>query len=234
MVKTSSIDRVFSQFRGMDIKQISLVQALYQKRDAQGIKNIFNNPGISDATALAYGRLSSQYINYLNNPSKTVINRVKKKYGIVLTPNYNQNLTLMGNTPATGGSGAVKTGLKQLIKIIQLNPLNHVIRKASRYITIVSNPMAIASFEQDINLSAYDVVFLKAQGITNYRVFFKIKFKRGNTGWISTTDLIIPNYSRIRDSIIDIDIMISSADYYTYKELNDQVDSIIEIRVEWW
>lgn len=229
MVKKASIDRIFSQFKGMPIQDIALVQALYQNRDAKGIKAVFNKPKISDATALAYGRLSNQYINHLNNPSKNVIRHVKKKYGIDLTPNYKQNLVQMGNM---GGKKVVRA--PSVRQIVQLNPLNTVVKKPYGYLTIVDNPSAITSFMTDIDIPAKYVQILKNNGITNYRVYIKIRFSTGAEGWVSTSNLTIKDTGAIRVLSQDIDWFIQSRNYYKHDDIVDKVDGFLEVRVKWW
>lgn len=84
-------------FHDVPQSTIQLVQA--NAKSPSEIKRILDKPNISDSTALAYGRLSNQYVKLMEYPTKPTINYVQKKYkAFLIYGEFDFNLGAMGNS----------------------------------------------------------------------------------------------------------------------------------------
>ena len=234
MRKISSSKRIITQYKNVPLTDISLIQSAYANKDAQAIKKIFKKPNISDATALAYGRLANQYIALMNQPNKREIAYVKKRYKVLIGSNFQDNLLLMNNLP-------IKTPVKpkklKFPQILQLNPQNTLNTLHDGWETIVPIffPSDIGQFWNDISFSPQEETFI-AQHVGYYRVYLKIKFRNKQIGIISSKKCKFPNFRCINYVYQNINTVIASTNYYTWQdnEIVDIVEEIVGIRVRWW
>ncbi|MGQ4876229.1 MAG: hypothetical protein ACP6IY_19345 [Promethearchaeia archaeon] len=236
MVKKSSINRIFSQYQNIDIIDITRIQSAYANKDASTIKKIFKKPKISDATALAYGRLANQYIKILNNPSKQTQSFVKKKYNVVIGSNFQDNLLLLGNLQQNYRK---KKKSVSFPKILELNGYVNLLSTGYETIIPINFQSDINTFWNLIDFNLNEEHFIIQHGIKYYRVYLYIKFKNGRIGIISSKKVVFPNYRLITDIYYNAQQYIATNTLYSWQsgtteEIIEEIQEIIKIRVRWW
>jgi len=230
--KTSGFLRVFQQYHNVDIRTISLIQALEKNKDAKQIKIVLNKPNLSDNTALAYGRLANQYINALNQPNRSAVALAKKKYNVALTQNYKQNLSLMGNYK-------IKRPPLPPLKfpdVLQLAPENTLSFYNGHYFTSreVNTLEEIYEFFQSLAIDSRREAFIKQNGIKKYQLLLKIRFDNGIEGWISTKRVNFPNLVVFSQFYKNIEGYIATQVYYEWEDTFEVINQVIEMKVKWY
>lgn len=227
--KVSSIDRVYAQFKDIDIAQISLVQMAYVNKDSNLIRKIMNKPNISDNSAFALGRLSNQYINLLSSPKQKDIDHIAKKYFVGLSTDFNDNLKYSGNR-------GVVFGVKTPIDIIAANGLISFTKKNTHQTTITNLGRNYQNFWNSIlEIDKHKTDILNNLNYRYFRLFLKCNTQRNTDLWISTPFLMIGNSKKFKkyiDKIEDYYITQQSL-YVDYHGNDEKIISIDEIKIEY-
>lgn len=223
----SSILRVFHQFKDIPIETIALIQTLYIDRDWKAIKKSLNNTKIKKPTALAYGRLSSQYINLLNSPTNIDKGYVKTKFKISLTSDYDRNLILSGNKRGHIGPPP-KINFQDLIR---LDGLLGTFANGN-IITEILNP-DVNIFLNNLNNLHRFVPLINRNKITHYRIYAEFNTLSDNHVFMSTSILQIPNFEIIENFLRNAEAFVESAALYDYEDLVETLTELISIVVEY-
>jgi len=234
-LKTSQ-DRVFSLYENSDIAFVTAVNNAFKNKDSAQIKLLFNKPTISDSTAMAYGRLSSQYINTLSQPNIREKAYIKKRYGITVKNTTNQannlrdNILLVTNNPRPkksrgGGGGGFSTSLFPYINpIIQSTLIKMEYQNSS-----VLPPSNIFLTDIDIfsrNIYATIIAYNRTHiPIRFMRITVKYEMSDGTILFFSTKKV---NPMGIRLEVKKITDSLDYHDMHTWKNISGDIEDIID------
>lgn len=235
--KNTSIDRVVSQFKDVDIRTVSLVQALSVKKDANGIKEALGKPNIANSTALGYGRLASQYINMLNKPTNKEIVRIRTKYKVDVEPNgYMHNIVRMGNFKKEKfiedrGGGVRKGGIEGIMSMQGLGVVG--IKNGQYYTSIKATKENKMDFLNRVGLSNKEIQILQENGIYTRQVLLKVEFEDGSEGWVSTHNNDLEDLDEIERLLDETTTYIDEEDPYEVVDVIHTMKGMVEIRINW-
>jgi hypothetical protein len=230
MVSKSSTLRVFSQYENIPLSQILLIQDHLKNKNPDGIRTILKKPNLSDTSALAQARLANQYIKLLQKPSSSEIKNISKKYNVVLSNNYNQNLRLAGN-------------YKQIVPTINIDSImacggilgynkNHVLQ------SIITNFQLNIFLSNILDVEKYTSGIYKQYGLGKIRVFVFCSSRdiHDTTQILSTERMYISNCSTTIIAFIERIMNTYISESYFYYRDGDYItlDSIDKVIIEYY
>lgn len=223
--KISSITRIINQYKGIPVEDIALIQSYYLEKQPDKIKSVLNKPNIEDSTAMAYGRLSSQYIKLLAEPKTREIQIVKKYFKKELSSNYDGNLRQLDNkidfirqsTPNLRLGGKVQQD-KDTGIIITTLPVS-----SQKHFKYVSSQILNLGFTAGYSL--YKPL--------KYRVFLEIETSDGST-IVSTSMLTFPSNVKVFEFLNTFYQKIIAKMYYEIEGIGFvQLLDVKEITIHW-
>lgn len=192
MKKLSSIKRIYSAFKGIDLGKIAQIQSFYANGNISELKRILNKPNIQDSTAKAYGRLANQYIAIISKPSNQEIKVAKQKYNVTLSQDYYYNLNQMNNNIVFAKPKTTKD-------IMNVSKTAKITKKEYEYRSEFSihNDNDIDNFINNINLNKKERQDIINKGFTKYQVLATLELYSTREIIVSTKILNIPDIQTI-------------------------------------
>lgn len=244
-MKKTSVNRMLSQFKDVNIAQISLAQSGYQSKDANVIRQALGKPNISDSYAIGLGNLANQYIKNLNQPKPQFIRNVASitKQQVILTTDYRNNLKQLGNEgqkKPTGASGVRFDAIDIISKFGTLN-LRNKFGNAETTIKSPNNRLILTYFK---NLQQNHQIVKNQLGLKEYRLYVECKMSNGDIKWVSTTWHSLNDRIPVNVLIGKMNIYTNPNDNYLYSYIEEygiskgnvtsaKVDSYISCQIEY-
>jgi hypothetical protein len=208
----SSIKRVISQFKGVDIANIARIQS---ENDANVIRTILNKPNLSDSTVKGYQRLANQYIKLFSTPKKNEVKLVKGIYKEDIGVSYETNLVKFENVNLTNE--------QKVAFILQSNVSTH---KNKKYFT----PKVVSSYQMgysEANLVLIEKLSLYLHGLGFDKAIIQIKFKTN-----SINPVYIQSKSELTQNATNLAKFLFHSNSYNNMDYQDElVREIDEVRI---
>lgn len=238
--KIQSIERVLSAFKGIDLGKIAQVQSYYANKDIQSIKRVLNKQHIQDQSAMALGRLANQYIAMISEPTNREILTVKRKYKVIISNDYYDNLYKLKNN-------IVFVQPKTIADIMKITPKAKTTVKPNEYRSEfnIRNDNDINHFINIINLTNSEINQIMAKGFTKYQILLTLLMYSGKEKIVSTIIMNIPDIKNIINFVyqytgVSLQLMsiIPTSTYQTDYEIDigiiEEIKEIKTITVRWF